>query len=134
MLLALDPNATWDFVLPGQEGVADPVTLTCRYISVRGMMEFRNKRAAVLQAQTDEEWTARLLGALGALVVEVRGLPSGAKDVAGLLDVATQQQLWDWCGDVARGQSASEIARKNSESRQLGFQATSAVSAEAGTA
>lgn len=132
MLLAMDPTATWEFVLPGQDGMADPVRLVCRYLSVRGALRFREARAKLLDGvRSDTEIPGRIEEALAGVVVEVRGLPPGMEGVPGLLEVATLPQLLDWMGEIALKQTVSERERKNSESRQPGSPEPSAASAGA---
>lgn len=129
MLRAMDPGATWSFVLPGQEGMADPVRMECRFLSVRGVMKFRDARAAVLSAGTDTDMVRLMREALEQAVVSVHGLPPGLEGVDGLLEVATIPQVLEWLGEIVKRQTLAERDRKNSESRQPGSPEPSAASA-----
>lgn len=138
MLLALDPSQTWDFEIPGQEDQPpeERVVLVCRYLNVRQMFRLRQARQAALKTVgTDEPYISMLLEALAMVVVGFKNHPDTNSDgIDRILDLATASQLWEWSGELVLRQTLAEQQRKNSESRQPGSQAPSAVNAGQGSA
>lgn len=139
MLKALDPTATWEYELPGQEDVApeERVVLVSRFLTVRQANEARDSRARALDGERTKSDAAYLDAVMTIFRLAGTRVTRGGKDLGdaeALLDIATVGDLWEWGGGMVARQMLSEAERKNSASRQPGSQAPSAVSAGPGHA
>ena len=139
MLKALDPTATWEYELPGQEDVApeERVVLVSRFLTVRKANEARASRALALDRKRTKSDAAYLDAVMVVFRLAGTRVTRGGKDIGdadALLDIATVGDLWEWGGAMISRQMLSEVERKNSASRQPGSQAPSAVSAGPGHA
>lgn len=132
MLLAVDPTATFELEVPGQEDQdkASRLVLVCRYMTLGATLRFTECFRAYASADSERDSVAQLLEALRLAVCDVRGLPaSSAPGVDGLLDMLTLEQMVTVCHEIPARQRLSEIDRKNSGPRQPGSQVSSAVDA-----
>lgn len=132
MLIAIDPKATFEIEVPGQEDVpaAERVVLVCRYQTMSSLLRARAALQKAVESKNDADYAEGLLAALRCGVTEVRNLPAScATGVDGLADVLTPSGLHDLAFMVAREQALSEQQRKNSESQSSGSPERSATTA-----
>jgi hypothetical protein len=139
MLKALDPNATWEYELPGQEDLApeERVVLVSRFLTVRQANEARASRTLALDGERTTTDAAYIEAVMAVFRIAGTRVTRGGKDLGDadtLQDIATLGDLWEWGGAMIGRQTLSETERKNSASRQPGSQAPSAVSAGPGHA
>jgi len=134
MLKALDPTATWEYELPGQEDLPpeERVVLVSRFLTVRQAGQARESRAIALdqeRTRTDAAYVDAVLAVFRIASTRVRRGGQDLGDADALLDLATLNDLWEWGGALLARQTLSEVERKNSASRQPGSQAPSVVNA-----
>lgn len=126
-LRAIDPSASWTYDLPCAGGV---VRLVCRYITVRQLLQYREKRAAALDGGNDVVIVEALMDAL-RMVVRTCIPPGGeAARPDDLLDMLTLSELWELSHELAVRQSLAEEDLGKSESARPTAAAPSAANAE----
>lgn len=131
MLRCLDPKATYEYELPGQQDLAPElrVRTVCRFLSLAASIRCRNLRASALDKGIDDaERVARLMDAFRAVVVRV--VNASGDGVEALTEIGSWQDLFDWFHGMQSAQAVTEDELGKSQSRQPGGAAASAAHAD----